>query len=72
MVDMSDFFDWIFEEKRRKKMVFSHTTKEAIKTDDDLNKYGWKMRLIQVEEDIYNLNKKREEILSQLDRFKEE
>lgn len=38
-------------------------TIEDIKTQEDLSQYGWKLRLLQIEEDIYNLNKRRKEIL---------
>ena len=39
------------------------TTKEDIKTDDDLNAYGWEMRILQVEEDIAVLQKRQREML---------
>ena len=40
------------------------TFADDIKTDDDLNFYGWKMRLMQIDEDISRMQKDREEIYS--------
>jgi len=47
-------------------------TIEDIKTDIDLQIYGWELRLLQIEEDIYLLNKRKEEFVTILDGLKEE
>jgi hypothetical protein len=39
------------------------TTKEDIKTNDHLSKYGWELRIIQIEEDIVYLEKRKKEIV---------
>ena len=46
-------------------------TIENIKTDIDLQIYGWELRLLQIEEDIYLLNKRKEEFVTILDGLKE-
>jgi len=38
------------------------TTIEDIKTQDDLNIRGWEFRIMQAEEDIYNLTKRKTEM----------
>ena len=48
------------------------TTKENIKTDNDLRVYGWEMRILQIEEDIFRLERKRDEMCTLLEGLKEE
>ena len=39
--------------------------------DDERSLYGWEMRLLQIEENIYNLENKKKEIQSFVDDAKE-
>jgi len=46
-------------------------TKEDIKTQDHLSLYGWELRVLQLEEDIYTLEKRLKEIKIIRDGLKE-
>jgi len=40
------------------------TNVEDIKTDEDLNAFGWKMRLMQIDLNIFALQKERKTVLA--------
>ena len=51
-------------------MIF--TTRKDIKTDEDLNIYGWEMRIMEAEDMIAILKKNRDKMIHILDGIKQD